>query len=267
MRSFLSWVGGKRLLSKRIVPLIPPHTCYCEPFAGAGWVFFSHERSKVEVLNDKDGELVNLYLCVREHHEELLRQLRYVYASRKVFALFQANPGMTDIQRAARWFFVVKQAFGANVAHKPAFGTSAKGRPHYNPETVQRVFDEVAVRLARVLIENLDFVEVLNRYDRPETFFYCDPPYLGVTDYRVSFKPLDHVRLAEALRSVSGKWVLSYNAVPQIREMYADFHVEEVDALWTVGKRKQRVQELLIANYPIAKQLQKTIREARMRHG
>ena len=250
MNSILSWIGGKRLLARRIVDVLPEHVCYCEPFSGAAWVFFAKPKSKVEVLNDKDGDLVNLLLCVREHPDELLRQCEHLVASRRIFELFLAQPGLTDIQRAARMLYVAKTTFGADLS-KPTHGYSATQPPRWNRESIQRKIAEVSDRLDRVELENLDFADVLSRYDRPTTLFYLDPPYYETRGYRVPFELVDHVRLVESLRNLSGSWLLSYNDHPRIREFYEGFGISEVGTLYTCSGRTRPANELLISNFPL----------------
>ena len=113
----LSYIGGKQRLSKHIVSLLPPHKTYVEPFAGGAQIFFHKPQSKVEVLNDLDGEIVNFFRVLQEHHAELLRYMQYMLVSRKWFALLSATPPqcLTDIQRAARFFYLQKNCFGGRV--------------------------------------------------------------------------------------------------------------------------------------------------------
>ena len=110
MNSIIAWLGGKRLLRKKIIPLIPEHACYVEAFAGAAWVLFGKDpaTSTVEIVNDINGDLVNLFLVVKHHPEEFLRELDLLSPSRDVLRRFRASPGLTYIQRAARFFYVIK---------------------------------------------------------------------------------------------------------------------------------------------------------------
>ena len=101
----ISWPGGKSRYLDRILPLIPKHTCYVEPFAGGLAVLLAKPRSSLEVINDLNGDLINFYRCVRFHADVLLTELEFVLNSRQEFHDFRSQPGLTDIQRAARWFF------------------------------------------------------------------------------------------------------------------------------------------------------------------
>src|SRR5438270_6649036 len=106
----LSYIGGKNRLAKQIIEIFPEHTTYVEAFAGGAQVLFKKEASKVEVLNDLDGEIVNFYRVCQAHHEELLRYFRFSLVSRKLFDLQKTTDPqtLTDIQRAARYLYILK---------------------------------------------------------------------------------------------------------------------------------------------------------------
>lgn len=109
------WIGGKRRLAKHILPLFPAHECYVEPFCGAAALYFLKVPGKIEVINDINGELVNLYRVVKHHLEEFVRQFKWALVSRQIYKWLQITPEetLTDIQRAARFYYLQKQAFGA----------------------------------------------------------------------------------------------------------------------------------------------------------
>lgn len=112
MDSLLNWVGGKRLLREKIVTKIPPHRCYVEPFGGGGWVLFHKKRSEVEVYNDLNAKLFTLFMCVKYHPEELVKELNFFLGSRKLFNALRQQSGLTEIQKAARFLFLIKLSFG-----------------------------------------------------------------------------------------------------------------------------------------------------------
>lgn len=113
----IPWIGGKRRLADRIIPQFPAHKCYVEVFAGGAALYFMRPPADVEVINDVNGELINLYRVVKNHLEEFVRQFKYALSSRDVFKwLLQTPPHtLTDIQRAARFFYLQQQAFGGKV--------------------------------------------------------------------------------------------------------------------------------------------------------
>ena len=113
----IPWIGGKRRLAKVLLPLFPEHTCYVEPFCGAAALFFLKRISKAEVLNDVNGDLVNLYRVIQHHLEEFCRQFKHALVSRQIYEWLKDTPPyvLTDIQRAARFFYLQKLAFGGKV--------------------------------------------------------------------------------------------------------------------------------------------------------
>ena len=181
-KPIIPWIGGKRRLASRILPLFPDHGCYVEPFCGAAALYFLKVPAKVEVLNDVNGELVNLYRVVQHHLEEFLRQFKWALTSRQIFKWLQATPPepLTEIQRAARFFYLQKNAFGGKVAGQ-TFGASATAPPRLNLLRLEEDLSDAHLRLAGATIEHLDWAECIRRYDRPATLFYCDPPYWAAT--------------------------------------------------------------------------------------
>lgn len=183
MHPIIPWIGGKRRLAKQLLPLIEstPHTCYVEPFAGAAAMLFARpEPAKAEVLNDVHRELVTLYRCVQHHFDEFVRQFRWALTSREMFrwAKLQHVDTLTDIQRAARFFYLQQLAFGAKVSGQ-TFGTSSTGPARLNLLRIEEDLSAAHLRLARVTIECLPWQSCIERYDRPHTLFFADPPVLA----------------------------------------------------------------------------------------
>jgi len=203
MTPIVPWPGGKRRLAKHILPLIEksPHHCYVEPFAGGAAILFMRTPAPVEIINDLNGELVRLYRCVRHHLDELVRQFRWALVSREMFrwAQMEQPETLTDIQRAARFFYLQKLAFGAKVAGQ-TFGTAATAGPRLNLLRIEEDLSAAHLRLARVTIEHLPWQDCIARYDRPETLFYCDPPYFETEGYGQGFALEQHEALATAIR-------------------------------------------------------------------
>ncbi len=221
MNSFIGWIGGKRQLRNEILSHFPAAgvSRYIEVFGGAGWVLFAKEQvpGQMEVYNDLNGDLVNLFRCVKYHCEALQAELNYLPHSREIFFDYIAQRqvrGLTDLQRAARFLYLVKHSFGSS---KNRFATDAKST--YN---TQKILPEIQKRLKNVVIEQRDFEALLKTYDRPNALFYLDPPYVGTErHYAVQFSDADHQRLAEALKNIKGRFVLSYGDVPLVRELYS----------------------------------------------
>jgi len=188
----LPYIGGKRRIAARLAALIPAHTTYVEPFAGGAQVFFHKPRSTNEVLNDLDDEIINFLRVCQRHPQELVRWLRWQPASRRWFdqLLAQAAIGLTDIERAARFFFLQKNAW-SGLRKRQSFHYSVTKAVNYRPDILPIRLRRVAERLDRVQLEALSYEQVFDRYDRPTTFFYCDPPYVGVRWYEHNLSDAD----------------------------------------------------------------------------
>lgn len=247
------WIGGKRRLAKFLLPLFPEHTCYVEPFAGGAALFFMKAPSHVEVLNDINGDLVNLYRVVKHHQEELVRQFRWTLISRQTYNQERAADTalLTDIQRAARFLYLQKMAFGGKVSGQN-FGTASTSPPRLNRLRLEEDLAVASARLARTYIECLPWEEIIRRYDRPHTLFYLDPPYWGTEGYGVDFGLEQYGRMAELARSIKGKMIISVNDIPEMRQAFAGLTIDQVPIRYTVGgakKARAEVSELIIRNW------------------
>lgn len=249
---FLPWIGGKRRLAKVILPLFPQHTCYVEPFCGAAALFFAKPPSKVEVLNDINGDLVNLYRVVKHHLEEFVRQFRWAITSRQLFEWTKATPPetLTDIQRAARFYYLQRLAFGARVASQ-SFGTATTTPARLNLLRMEEDLSAAHLRLAETLIERLDWAECVRRYDRPHTLFYLDPPYWGTQGYGVDFPIEQYTAIAKLAATIRGKMVISVNDVPAMRKAFAGLRCRTADITYTVGggARTKSARELVLTSF------------------
>lgn len=152
----IPWIGGKRRLSKHILPLIPEHTCYVEPFAGAAAILFLKQPSKVEVINDINLDLITLYRVVQNHLEEFVRQFKWSLTSRQIYEWLQITPPetLTDIQRSVRFFYLQKLSFGGKVSGQ-TFGTATTSPPRLNFLRLEEELSQAHLRLSRITIEHL----------------------------------------------------------------------------------------------------------------
>ena len=269
-----------------ILQRFPPgfrNMMYVEVFGGGGSVLLNKERSVREVLNDANGNLINLYRVVREHPDELKDRLLYVLHSREDFkiaqrrleeatgrcfpVLPQQDGNSSDSQgklaekkpevsspvlRAADFYQVVRQSYAGNGKQFSAVARSMwAGFP---------AIDRVAGRLQGVTLEKEDFGVIFQRYDSPNTHFYIDPPYVYTEDYYPGniFLRSDHQRLAAILLRAEGLWLLSYNLCPEVLELYQQpgILIEQVDRINNMAQRYEGgavYQEVLISNYDTIK--------------
>ncbi len=257
MNSPISYFGGKSRLAKRIVPLIPDHTCYCEPFCGAAWILFKKDPSTTEVINDLDGELVNFWRIIQIHLDPFLMYFKFAVISRKLFDLENRRDPttLTDIQRAVRYYYLQRLGFGGKTSGR-TFGAGAMRPTNLNLLTLEESILETHWRLQRVTIENLDACKCIEKYDRKETFFYIDPPYYHTAqDYCRTFEDADFRRLFETLQTVKGRFILSLNDHEDIRKMFKQFKQIRVATKYSTGNsrtcgdtRSKERGELLIHN-------------------
>lgn len=248
----IPWIGGKRRLADRLIPLFPPHHCYVEVFCGGAALYFLRPSpADTEVLNDINGDLVRLYRVLKYHLQEFVRQFEFAIASRQIFEWEKMTrpETLTDIQRAARFFYLQHMAFGGKVQGQN-FGTVTTGGM-FNLCRIEESLTAAWRRLGGTNIENLPWKECVDRYDRPHTFFYMDPPYWQTEGYGVPFEFDNYVEMARILRTIKGKAMDSINDHPDIREAFAGLPMLELDIKYTVqnGGESQTSGELVITNY------------------
>lgn len=258
MNSFMSWVGGKKALREEVIKRFPLYyERYIEVFGGGGWVLFhKNPGNDFEVYNDFNGLLTNLYRCVREKPDLLINSLRYVLNAREDFdraRLALRNKRTTSVQRAAWFYQIIRQSYASAL-------TSFASQPHDMWANFPLI-EQAHRRLAKVVIECQDCVTLVRHYDRPVTFFYLDPPYHATEGYyqnigEEGFTERDHIRLRDVLMSIQGKFLLSYNDDPFVRELYdaPGIQIEPVTRLNNIRQRYDpncQFAELFISNYDL----------------
>ena len=262
----MSWVGGKKALREEVVKRFPLfYERYIEVFGGGGWVLFhKNPGNDFEVYNDFNGLLTNLYRCVREKPDLLINSLKYVLNSREDFErvrrALDTRRRTTDIQRASWFYQIIRYSYASAL-------TSFGAQPHDMWANFPLI-EQAHRRLAKVVVENRDCVKLIRQYDRPVSFFYCDPPYHCTEGYYQNigedgFTEKDHIRLRDALLSMQGKFLLSYNDDAFVRELYdaPGIQVEPVTRLNNLRQRYDpncQFSELLISNYDMTERSRAT---------
>ena len=291
MNSIISWVGGKKALRDLIYQKMPKEFGrYIEVFGGGGWVLFGRTPdAAMEVYNDFNSDLANLFRCVRDQPMAFLKELGFLplngrdefFVLRKfleqeeftdafmrqelelaqreltpvqfdeIKAILLEKAQMNDIRRAAAFFKVIRYSYGS--------GCTSYG---CQPFDIRKTFDLIwqgSRRLKDTVIENKDFEELIKQYDRENAFIYCDPPYyLTEGHYAVEFRREDHFRLRDTLKGCQGKFLVSYNDCEFIRELYQDFRIESVSRLNNLAQRYDsgcEYAEVLISNYDTGERL------------
>lgn len=246
----ISRMGGKSKLRKIIIEMIPEHSCYIELFFGAGWVYFGKDPSKVEVINDIDRELINLFKMIKYHAPEIERQLEYEFSGRDVFEEYKhcTLEYLTEIHRAVRFLYLISQSF-AGKGKDFGYGTTSRPKPQI---FYKNILVDLKERLRNTYVENLSFEKIIDKYDREHSFFFCDPPYFETAGYGTEFGEKEHLLLRDKLNEVKGKFLLTINDHEKVREWYKDFNIKEVEVNYSVSRSKEargKYKELIITNY------------------
>ncbi len=247
------YIGGKKQLAQRIASLIEqvPHSLYAEPFVGMGGVFFRRSLiPKSEVINDRSGDVATVFRILQRHYPQLMEVMRFQLTSRREFERLAAtDPStLTDLERAARFLYLQRLAFGGKVTGRN-FGVDTTGPARFNLMRLAPLLEEVHERLSDVVIENLDWSAFIDRYDRPDTLFYLDPPYWGCeTDYgKHVFSRESFTALAEKLATIKGRFMVSLNDCDGVREVFSAFHFSPVNLTYTIaGGTGKQVGEVII---------------------
>ena len=244
-----AWIGGKSKLAPRIVSLMPPHVKYVEVFGGALSVFYRKEPSKIEVVNDINGDLINLHRIIQTRPQSLSFYLNSMLKSREIF--YGIKDGKlrprNEIEAAAFYFYLISMSFGAK-------GESYAMNKRRNYGNIYRDFTVYSKRLKRASIENMSYEKLIKEYDDKDALFYLDPPYVGTESYYKTpkdFSMNDHRNLALILQNVKGKFILSYNDCKIVRELYAGFRFEEARINYSLnGAARDKVSaEVIVMNF------------------
>jgi DNA adenine methylase len=256
VRPVAPYFGGKKNLAKRLVARInaTPHDAYAEVFVGMGGVFFRrNQRPKAEFINDWSEDVATFFRVLQHHYVAFMDLLRWQVTSRAGFErLIQTDPStLTDMQRAARFLYLQRLAFGGKVTGRN-FGVSNERPARFDVTKLGPELEAVHERLSGVVIERLPWADFIRRYDRAGTLFYLDPPYYGCEgDYgRDLFDRSQFEQMAEVLMGIKGRFILSLNDHPEVRRIFHGFTIEAVEVTYSVSQRNngQKAGEVIISN-------------------
>lgn len=247
------YLGGKRNLAKRLVEIIDqtPHRTYAEPFIGMGGVFLRRRmKPRSEVINDWSQDVATFFRVLQRHYMAFLEMLKFQLTVRAEFErLLRVDPStLTDMERAARFLYLQRTAFGGKVTGR-SFGVSLDGRgARFDVTRLQPLLEDLHTRLAGVVIERLPYSDFVRRYDTPDTLFFLDPPYWGCeTDYGEGmFSEADFEALRTLLEGVQGRFILTLNDRPETRALFAGFDIESVGVTYNVSGAPTKARELII---------------------
>ena len=250
------YLGGKKLLAKRIIPMIDavPHKTYAEPFVGMGGIFLRRESApKSEVINDFNREVANLFRVLQRHYVAFLDMLKFQITSRPEFERLckTRSDTLTDLECAAKFIYLQCTAFGGKVSGRN-FRVSPDRSGRFDITKLGPILEELHTRLSGVVIECLCYDDFIRRYDTKTTLFYIDPPYFfGENDYgKGMFSRADFDKLAAILGEIKGKFLLSINDVQPIRKAFSAFKMVEVSTKYSVDEKDSKdAKELIISNF------------------
>jgi DNA adenine methylase len=214
MKPPLTYYGGKQMLSKLIVSLIPPHKIYCEPFFGGGAVFFAKPASRLEVINDTNGELMNFYRIIRTRFKELDKEIKCTLHSRNL------HQEAKIVLEYPQLFNEVKRAWAIWTLANQSYASKLNGNWGYDKKESRSVKQlqskrisftkDYAERLEQVQIENRDALKIIDTWDNKDAFFYCDPPYINTNQGQYKgYTKEDFEKLLQTLSKIKGKFLLS----------------------------------------------------------
>ena len=261
----IPYYGGKYELSKKLIPLLPFHKRYFEPFFGGGSMFFRKSKAEWNILNDIDNDLVNLYITVIEKFDEFCQYIYWLPRGRFLHDEFRGDikgnivKNYPDVERAAKYFFIVRNAFNnrpLNTFSKDTYWKTS-------------ILDELKMsreKLDGSTIENFHFKDLIERYSpiRTEDLFYFDPPYAVTMQkkdyYRNVFSEKDHNQLLDSCQYIDksgAKFMVSYDDVLYIKNLYKEYHINKIKTKYVGSNpdiRNEVKTELVITNYKLEKQ-------------
>lgn len=258
----VNYPGGKTTLAPWIISHFPDHECYVEPFGGSAAVLFNKPRSTIEVYNDVYGRVVNYFEVCRDHGDELREWLEMTPYSRELYEeyvsdLENGDEPSDEVARAGRFFYLQTTSFSAKPKGGFRINTTARSPADETTHKYEKSKDQVtrvAERFQEIIIENLDFSEVIEKYDSSDCLFYCDPPYVGDRSgnkYYAVGNDFDHARFVDEMSEVDGKVVISYDELPpQLEELVnSGWYVEEKARRYSSSMDHSKNVERLVMNY------------------
>lgn len=250
------YIGGKSKLAKTIISIIDtvPHITYAEPFVGMGGIFFRRsKRPKSEVINDINQDLITLFRVIQRFYPYFKNELRFRLASRAEFERLTAQQPDTllDLERAARFLYLQRLGFGGKVAGRN-FGVCYEKPSRFNVSQLIPYLEDLNERLQSVLIECKPYYEFIPQFDRDGTLFFLDPPYWNSENYygKGIFNKADYDRLNDILMTIKGKFILTINDVPEIRDTFKSFNFQKANVPYTFRNNNGLIaKELIITNF------------------
>lgn len=249
-KSPINWYGGKYYMAKDIIDIFPSHKMYVEGFGGAGHVLFRKDRSEMEVYNDLHNGLYLIFKMLRDENEEFIRKLSLTSYSRKEFEESKSwMHEVNEVEKARKFYVRTMQSVASNGGWCYAKSKSRRGMCQSVSRWLGNIEENLSgaiERLKEVQIENLDVIELINKYDKDDTLFYLDPPYITETrnqkkSYDHEMNDTQHKELVDTLLDIKGKVILSGYDHPIYNKLLD--HGWKKELLGNYSKRSQKTNE------------------------
>jgi DNA adenine methylase len=261
LKTPITYYGGKQSMLNKILPLIPKHELYCEPFFGGGAIYFAKKPSHLEVINDINGDIINFYKVLQNNFSGLKKLIDTTLHSRQQHEEAQniyKNPQQhTEVERAWAVWILTNMSYGSCI--NAVFGKDRDGTTAKTIANKKKNFTkELSERFNNTTIECKDAIYIINSYDGANTFFYLDPPYYNsdTSGYEGNYTIDDYRELLEVLTNIEGKFLLSGYPSEILTEYtsrnnwYEDEirKIKDITAVYAKGNREYKT-EVLTANY------------------
>lgn len=262
MKTPITYYGGKQKMLPHILPVIPAHHLYCEPFCGGAAVYFAKSKSEVEVINDLNEALITFYRVMKERSDELIRKVKTSLHSRalhnRAWQIYQSPSDYTDVDVAWAVWLLCSPGFSGQISSVWGVDIS-KNTMCKRINAAKAQFTEILCRrLENTQVECADALHIIQKYDRPDTFFYVDPPYYNSDCAHYSGYSLeDFEALLGLLAKIKGKFLLS--SYPS--EVLSDYttanswHSKHIKQTISVSKSAKTKIEVLTSNYQMEQTL------------
>ncbi len=254
--------GGEFHLAPRLIPLFPVHKVYVEVFGGAASVLLAKPPSPIEVYNDDNGLLVNLFETVRNRPQLLIDKTRTILYSRELYENWRED--LTDdlvkrdpLEAAVKTYYCLLSSFIGDPTKGWAFQRGGRdGGPNRWTSIARRIL-LLTERLRHVAIDHLDFRDCIKNWDTDKTFFYLDPPYLSTVSkgfYGNGFDYEDHAELQKLLSGVKALWLMTLDDDSRLRELYRDSVIHPITSKLSSqkvarGTKRVDLKQILVSNY------------------
>ena len=257
MRPPVTYYGGKQMMLRHLLPNIPPHTTYTEPFFGGGALFFAKEKSEVEVINDLNRFVVNFYEQCKNNFDELQQLVQSTLHSRAAYRdaliMYDSPHLFSDVKRAWAFWMLTNQGYAGKIGTW-GYGTISSERENSLEKKRESFVTDIRDRLKLTQIDCTDALHIIQLRDRTTTFHYIDPPYYNSNmGHYGGYTEQDFENLLKVLENVEGKFLLS-SYPSELLSAYIKkngWYTLEVEMTTMASTNRKPKIEVLTANYEI----------------